>query len=142
MSGAVQWWIGDWLNYGEEKWGEMYDKAKEATGLSYSYLRVLKYVAARIQLYFRKYNLDWTHYCTVAPLEPPEQKKWLSYALKPLNSGRDKPLAASALRRAIKESKPSDYPPWPPYSGVQYPNPCISCPTLPQAGEPVKPRLL
>lgn len=24
IEGAIQWWIGDWLNFGERKYGEMY----------------------------------------------------------------------------------------------------------------------
>jgi hypothetical protein len=27
--GAVHWWIGDWLNYGEQNYGEMYEQALE-----------------------------------------------------------------------------------------------------------------
>ncbi len=28
---SLLWWIGDWLNFGERKWGEMYAQALETT---------------------------------------------------------------------------------------------------------------
>ena len=30
---SIQWCIGDWLNYGERRYGETYAQAIEATGL-------------------------------------------------------------------------------------------------------------
>ena len=32
VGASLNWWIGDWLNYGERKWGEMYAQAVEVTG--------------------------------------------------------------------------------------------------------------
>ena len=36
MDGAVHWWIGDWLNYGERVWGDGYKLAVDTTGFSYN----------------------------------------------------------------------------------------------------------
>ena len=35
----MHFWIGDWLNYGERKWGEKYKEALEKTGYDYQTLR-------------------------------------------------------------------------------------------------------
>ena len=32
VDGAVQWWIGDWLNYGEKAYGEKYSQALDVAG--------------------------------------------------------------------------------------------------------------
>lgn len=37
-NGAVHFWIGDWLNYGEQKWGEMYTQVLDETGFDYGIL--------------------------------------------------------------------------------------------------------
>ena len=29
IDGAVQWWLGDWLNYGEHAYGEQYSQARQ-----------------------------------------------------------------------------------------------------------------
>ena len=31
IEGAIQWWIGDWLNYGENAYGDKYTEAIKAT---------------------------------------------------------------------------------------------------------------
>lgn len=35
IEGAVQWWVGDWLNFGERKYGEKYAQGMDATGYAY-----------------------------------------------------------------------------------------------------------
>ena len=35
---TVQWWIGDALNFGEQRYGEMYTQAIDETGLDYQTL--------------------------------------------------------------------------------------------------------
>jgi DNA modification methylase len=70
---SVHFWIGDWLNYGETRWGEMYDKAIEVTHLDYQTLADDKYIASRIEFSLRNENLSFTHHRVVAPYSPPEQ---------------------------------------------------------------------
>lgn len=81
VGASLNWWIGDWLNYGERKWGEMYAQAVETTGWDYQRLRDAKWVTSRVQLSLRKDNLTWTHHKEVAHLEPEEQAAWLNRAL-------------------------------------------------------------
>jgi hypothetical protein len=92
---AVQWWIGDWLNFGERKWGEMYTQALEQTDYEQGSLRQMKWVSSKVQLCTRVHNLDWTHYREVADLPQPQQELWLTYAEKNNTSVHD-------LRRLIK----------------------------------------
>lgn len=80
--GAVHFWIGDWLNYGEKRWGEKYLEAIEATGYDYGTLRNDKWVAARVDLSRRHDKLSFDHHATVADLEPDEQDRLLTEAEK------------------------------------------------------------
>ncbi|MDA2921099.1 hypothetical protein MYX76_16680 [Desulfobacterota bacterium AH_259_B03_O07] len=69
-------WLGDWLNYGERKYGEKYSQALEQTDYEYDTLRKFGYVSDRVEIGNRFPELDWTHHMVVAPLEPKEQIKW------------------------------------------------------------------
>lgn len=94
-SKGIQWWVGDWLNFGERKWGEMYTQALEATDYSDHSLRIAKYVSAKIELFRRRNNLSWGHHAEVAALSNQQQDYWLDYAEK--NN-----LSVHDLRREIK----------------------------------------
>lgn len=78
--GSVHWWIGDWLNYGEQRWGEMYAQALDATDFDYQTLRADKWVASRVPLCRRRHNLSHAHHKEVARLPPEEQAHWLDLA--------------------------------------------------------------
>jgi N6-adenosine-specific RNA methylase IME4 len=67
--GAVMWWIGDWLNYGECRWGEKYSQALEATGFAYQTLADAKWVGRRIQFSRRHEKLSWSHHREVARID-------------------------------------------------------------------------
>jgi hypothetical protein len=72
--------IGDWINYGEAKWGEKYKEAIEKTGFEYQTLANDKYVASKIDFSLRKEKLSFTHHFVVAPYEPHEQSFLLEQA--------------------------------------------------------------
>ncbi len=80
VEGAIQWWIGDWICHGEQKWGDKYKATIEATGYEYQSLRILKHVSSKIELLRRRNKLSWSHHREVAPLESKEQNKWLKKA--------------------------------------------------------------
>lgn len=73
---SVQFWIGDWLNYGEKAWGTRYEEALQKTGLDYRTLRNYKWVASSIPLSLRRDTLSFHHHKEVANL-PPEQQEYL-----------------------------------------------------------------
>lgn len=105
MEKAVQWWIGDWLNFGEQAYGEKYSQALEETGLSYSALSHYAWVAARVCT--RVQTLSWSHHRAVAGLEPDEQREWLEKAGEQNWSKRD--LEKQLRRRGLYSS---DSPEW------------------------------
>jgi hypothetical protein len=75
--------VGDWINYGETRYGEKYHEALRATGLSYATLADYSYVARRIDFSFRNENLDFTHHKVVAKCKDPQaQRTWLETAEK------------------------------------------------------------
>lgn len=75
--------IGDWINYGDKRYGEKYQEALAKTGLSYQTLMNYAHVARRVEIYLRKENLDWSQHATVAKLKTDEEKRhWLDMAEK------------------------------------------------------------
>jgi hypothetical protein len=80
MEGAIQFWIGDWIRYGQAQYGEMYSQALEDTDYEIGSLRNMVYVASNIEMSSRNDNLSFKHHAAVAPLPPPEQKEMLDRA--------------------------------------------------------------
>ncbi|XHR30884.1 MAG: hypothetical protein ACFUZC_10030 [Chthoniobacteraceae bacterium] len=75
--------IGDWINYGEKRWGEMYAEAERITGMPYQTLANFSYVARRVQFSCRQEKLGFEHHAVVAKLKAPEdQQHWLESAMK------------------------------------------------------------
>jgi hypothetical protein len=80
VEGAVQWLIGDWLNYGETKYGEKYKPAIEATGYDYQTLANEKQVSRRFQISRRREDLSWSHHAEVAGVDDDIGDKLLQQA--------------------------------------------------------------
>jgi N6-adenosine-specific RNA methylase IME4 len=99
MEGAVHWWIGDWLNYGEYKWGEMYAQAMDETGFQEQTLTNDVWVSRHIEFSRRRENLSWSHHAEVATLEAAEQDYWLEQAE---NEG----WTRNELRRQLRAAQP------------------------------------
>lgn len=81
IDGARQWWIGDWVNYGEARYGEKYAQALGEDAFDYGTLRNAAWVASQIEMSRRRDNLSFGHHQVVAPLEPSEQDEWLDQAI-------------------------------------------------------------
>lgn len=102
IHGSIMFWLGDWLNYGENRYGETYAQAVEVSGYSPQTLADAKWVASRIKPSFRNETLSFAHHRAVAPLNQKDQSKWLKKAQA------DK-LTSSVLRLAVRgepEPKP------------------------------------
>ena len=67
MNHAHQWWIGDWMNGGDDVWGESTAQVLDAFGASTipNYARV----ARTIPLGSRRADLTWTHHKEACGLE-------------------------------------------------------------------------
>jgi hypothetical protein len=104
---AVQWWIGDWLNFGERKYGEKYAQAIEETGRAMQTLKNYAYVARQIETSRRRDVVDFSTHAEVASLEPEDQERVLAKAAKEHQSRNTVRREAEKIKRA-KKPKPNE----------------------------------
>src|SRR3990167_9205219 len=98
IHGSIQWWIGDWLRFGERKYGETYSQAIEETGLDYDTLATYKRVAENMDFTRRRVNLSWSAHQEIC--SAPENKR------DGLLDKADKEnLSSRKLRELVKEYK-------------------------------------
>lgn len=77
---SIQWLLGDWIAYGNEKFGERYARASKITGYDTQTLMNMVYVASRFPISRRRETLSWSHHETVAALGDEDQDHWLDLA--------------------------------------------------------------
>ena len=77
---CIQWLLGDWIAYGNTKFGERYARAAKITGYDTQTLMNMVYVASRFEISRRRENLSWSHHETLAALDEEEQNHWLDQA--------------------------------------------------------------
>lgn len=98
MKESVQWAIGDWLAFGEKRWGEESFQLHEALGISpesrMQYIRV----ASRVEPHRRQASLSWSHHRLVVAFEPQLQEHFLQLAVNENLSKRE-------LEEAIRAAK-------------------------------------
>ena len=103
---AVGFWIGDWLNYGERKWGEMYSQAMEETGLEYSTLKTYANVTRKLDLSIRIDNLPFAHHQIVATDDlTRDEKEMFLEAAAPQNGDKKPSMTVRELKAEIKAYK-------------------------------------
>lgn len=98
-SNATSWWLGDWLAFGQMKYGRRYKDAIAATGLDYQTLRNYAVVARRFELSRRRDRLRFQHHAEVCALSDDEQDRWLDLA----EAGR---WSKRELRRRVRGPRP------------------------------------
>lgn len=103
---AVQWAIGDWLNYGEKRYGEKYKEAQQVTGLGYQALRDIKWVAATYELSSRKDSVSFTAHKHLASAPSEDRQELLERAAVERLSTRE-------IRDLVKRDVPRDAEPQP-----------------------------
>lgn len=105
LESSIQFAIGDWLRYGEKRWGEKYAQAAEETGYSEKSLREYVWVANAVDMSIRMDNLPFAHHQLVAPMKTkngaPDVEKQRHY----LELAEKQELPVSKLRKVIKEDK-------------------------------------
>lgn len=101
MEKSVMWWIGDWLRFGERKYGETYTQAIDATGYSNDTLRQAKWVAGAYEPCERTHNLSWSHHKEVAALPRAERAEVLARAAAENLSTREVKALASQERNRV-----------------------------------------
>jgi hypothetical protein len=108
-SDASSWWLGDWLAFGQIKYGRRYKEGIAATGLDYQTLRNYAVVARRFGLSRRRDNLSFQHHSELCALGDDDQDLWLDLAAE---NGWSK----SELRRRLRgvgQRRPSGVAPRP-----------------------------
>jgi N6-adenosine-specific RNA methylase IME4 len=106
LEGAVQWWVGDWLSYGERKYGEKYTEAVAATGYAYATLNAARWVAQRIEPVRRRTSLSWSHHKEVAALGVAEQEVLLGAAETEGWTRNELRRRANQYKRALSHASP------------------------------------
>jgi hypothetical protein len=73
----IQWCIGDWLEFGERKWGEKYAQAVSVTEYHPQTLKNLAAVSRSFpdKKYRGQYHLSHSHFAAVAAKDIPADKK-------------------------------------------------------------------
>jgi hypothetical protein len=68
MSGAMQFWIGDYVNMYHDGWGEMYDRMAEYFGIPQQTLEKWAWACRKIEKFRRRNFLSFSHHELVAGL--------------------------------------------------------------------------
>jgi hypothetical protein len=106
----VAWWIGDWLVYGNERYGERYPRAAKVTGYDAQSLMNMAWVASRFDPSRRREGLSWSHHAEVASLPQPEQDTWLDQCETQRMSVHCLRIELRASLRAGRGPKPKQSP--------------------------------
>lgn len=102
----IMWWIGDWWNFGERKYGEQASAALDLE-IPYSTFQNAAWVARSIELDRREPRLSWSHHLEVASLDQSSQDKFLQESIN--NSWSTKRLREEVKRKIIQDSlEPGD----------------------------------
>lgn len=130
-----QWWLGDWIHYGNARFGERYSRAAKLTGYDAQSLMNMVYVASRFEIYRRRENLSWSHHAALAALDVLEQEHWLSRASADKLSVADLRVELRSARRAQAELEGAGGEETPKQPATAHTLVCPNCgETLPVAG--------
>lgn len=95
---GLNWSLGDWINYGEARYGEKYSQMVDETGRSADTLMNIAWVASSIPIEDRRETLSWSHHAEVAGMDAKLRNRWLDQAER---LGWSK----SELRKQIRDAK-------------------------------------
>lgn len=102
---AVMWWMGDWWNFGERKYGE---RAAQALNSAYSFQTWMDagWVAGKIETSRRREVVAWSIHREVAALPPEQQEVILSSAEAEGWTRREARRAARRLKAGSRPDAP------------------------------------
>ena len=107
----IQWCIGDWLAFGERKFGETYAQALSVTEYSEQTLKNLAHVSKSFseKKYRGQYRLSHSHFAAVAASDIPTAKK-----SEFLQAAVDNEMSREDVRAAVKSwrGEPEAVKPW------------------------------
>ena len=96
-SSATAWWLGDWLAFGQKRYGGRYREGVAVTGLTYQTLRNYCVVARRFDVSRRRDTLTFQHHAEVCALTDEDQDFWLDLAA-------EMKWSKAELRRRVRAS--------------------------------------
>jgi hypothetical protein len=99
VSKSTNWWLGDWVRFGQRHYDQRYREAAEVTGYDEQTLMNFAYVAGRYDVSRRREALSWSHHAELAALEAPTQDLWLDHATL-------RGLSIRQLRAAVRQARP------------------------------------
>lgn len=105
---AVQWWIGDWLVYGEHRWREKYAQGVQQFGKAEQTLMNYHYVAKAISSSRRREQVDFSTHAEVAGLDEDDQERILAKAANEGTTRKQVRREAEKVRRAKQPTPESD----------------------------------
>jgi len=94
---ALQWWVGDWLTFGEREYGEAHAQALDAIGWDPATVLQYAWVCRQVAPDERRDDLTFFHHREVAALDPAGQRAWLARAAE---GG----WSVERLRRELKQT--------------------------------------
>ena len=103
---GVEWWIADFLAYGEREYGKDYKTASLLTGYKVTTLRNLVCIAAKFEPSRRHDVIPFSYYLDVAGLEPEKQDELLSAAARGELKRKELRAEARRLRSPQIEREP------------------------------------
>jgi hypothetical protein len=95
---GANWWLGDWIRYGNARYGQRYRLATKLTGYDRQTLMNCAYVSSRIEVSVRREDVSWSHHAALAALDTAEQRRWLERIAVDRLSLRDLRLELRATR--------------------------------------------
>lgn len=98
---ASQWWWGDWLNLGENTFGEKSSQALEVTKWDEKTLRVYAWVCRQVPPAKRVTGVSFSHYILLAKLPEDKQVEWAEQVVENDWSQRQ-------LRKALRNANTSN----------------------------------
>lgn len=78
----LRFWLGDWINFGEERFPRKYTQALDADLYSIGALRNVSWVCRHVPMKNRRNDLSFDHHATVAKLDDEKQIHFLRLASK------------------------------------------------------------
>ncbi|HEX7278311.1 MAG TPA: hypothetical protein VF255_01690 [Solirubrobacterales bacterium] len=136
---CIQWVIGDWLAYGNARFGERYARASKITGYDRQTLMNMVYVASRFEISRRREKLSWSHHEALASLPPIRQDYWLDLVLENRWSVAD--LRTMLRRFRLSDGEREEVKVIPPEDAVEPVSGAVLCPRC-HTEVPVTPDLL
>ena len=96
---GYQWWVGDWLAFGEAKFADKVEQGMEFTGRTENTLRQWAWTAKRFAPEERTHEVSFGHYHTMASVK----NKAPDVAMKLLANAEAKGLPVQLVRQQVKE---------------------------------------